>query len=70
MLAPFFVAVEQESAEQTGVEMIEYESEEVLVELEAMRELIGDLPDAVDELEENWRAVIVVVLVYAVADAV
>ena len=35
-----------------------------------MSNLGGDLPDAVDELEENGRPVVVVVLVLAVADPV
>ena len=50
--------------------MVQHEGEEVLVELETMRELVGHLPHAVDKLQEDGGAIVVVVLVRAVADAV
>ena len=34
-----------------------------------MRELVGHLPDAVDELKKHGRPVVVIVLVDAVTDA-
>ena len=70
VLPPFALRVVEEGAEEAGVEVVEQEREEVLVELERVRELVGDLPHAVDELQEHGRSVVVVVLVDAVAYAV
>ena len=44
------MVVVEERAEETGVEVVEQEREKVLVELERVRELVGHLPHAVDEL--------------------
>ena len=70
VLPPLALRVVEEGAEEAGVEVVEQEGEEVLVELEGVRELVGDLPHAVDELQKHRRPVVVVVLVNAVADAV
>merc|ERR1719323_809352 len=70
VLPPLTLRVVEEGAEEAGVEVVEQEGEEVLVELEGVRELVGDLPNAVDELQKHRRPVVVVVLVNAVADAV
>ena len=70
VLLSLFIAVVEEGAEETWVEVVQDESEEVLVELERVGELVCHLPHAVDELQENGRPIVVVVLVFAVADPV
>ena len=61
--------VHEEGAVLARVHVVEYVGEERLVELEALRLQLHELPHAVDELHENGRAVGVGVLVGAVADA-
>ncbi len=70
VLFSLFVAVVEEGAEETWVEVVQDESEEVLVELERVGELVCHLPHAVDELQEDGWPVVVVVLVFAVTDSV
>ena len=50
--------------------MIQDEGQKVFVELKRVRELREDLPNAIDELQEDRRPVIVVVFVFAMTDAV
>ena len=50
VLPPLALRVVEEGAEEAGVEVVEQEREKVLVELERVRELVGHLPHAVDEL--------------------
>ena len=53
--------VVQESAELTGVHVLQDDHQELLVEFEKLGMLLHDLPDAVDELEEYRRAILVAV---------
>ena len=48
--------------------MVQYEGQKVFVELERKGKLLGDLPDTVDELQEDWGSIIVGVFVFAVTD--
>ena len=61
--------VVEEGAEEAAVEVVAHEEQEVLRELEGVRELAHDLPHAVYELDEHRRAVAVLVSVIAVAHA-
>lgn len=70
VLLPLLVAVVQKGAEETRVEVVQYEGQEVLVELERVGKLVGDLPHAVDELQEDRRPIVVVVLVLAMTHTV
>lgn len=49
--------------------MVQNESKEMFVELKRKGKLLGDLPDTIDELKEDWRPVIVIVLVFSVTNA-
>ena len=49
--------------------MVQNESKEMFVELKRKGKLLGDLPDTIDELKEDWRPVIIIVLVFAVTNA-
>lgn len=70
ILLSLFVAVVEEGAEETWVEVVQDKSEEVLVKLERVGELICHLPHAVDELQEDGRPIVVIVLVFTMADPV
>ena len=48
--------------------MVEYGDEKVLVELEGTGKLFQQLPHAVDELDENGRPLVVVMVTVAMAD--
>lgn len=48
--------------------MIQNGNEEVVVELEGIRELLGYLPDTVDELQENGRTICVRMVIISMAD--
>lgn len=37
--------------------MIKYGNQKMFVEFKSARELLGDLPNAVNELKENWRSI-------------
>lgn len=54
LLNPLPFAVAQKRAEPARVQMVEDGYEETIVELEGVGELLRDLPDAVDEVQENW----------------
>jgi hypothetical protein len=52
--------VVQECAELVAVEMIGNSSEIIGVEFEAEGELLEDLPNRIEELEEDWTALLTV----------
>ena len=68
VLPPYLVAVVEKRSKKARVEVVQHRRQEVLVELERVGKLFRDLPDAVDELQEDGGPVRVVVLVVAVAD--
>lgn len=69
VLLPFFVWIVKEGSKETRVQMVQNESKEMFVELKRKGKLLGDLPDTIDELKEDWRPVIVIVLVFSVTNA-
>ena len=49
--------------------MVEYGDKKVVVELECRRELLSKLPNNIDELDKDWRALLIAVLFIAMATA-
>lgn len=52
-LNSFSFAIAQEGSEPTGIQVVQDGYKEIVVEFESIRELLGYLPDAVDELQKN-----------------
>lgn len=44
----------KESPEKTGIQVIQDSDEQILRELECMRELLHDLAHAIHKLQEDW----------------
>lgn len=65
----FLFTVAQESAKATTVELVDDRQQESIVELDASRELLSHLPNAVDELQEDGRPLRIVVFALAMADS-
>ena len=50
--------------------MVKNESKEMLVKFERKGKLLCDLPNTIDELQEDWGPIIVVVFVFAMTYSV
>ena len=61
------LAVVQEGAKLTRVNVLQNDHEKLLIELEELGMLLHDLPDTVDELEEYGRPVLITVFRCAMA---
>lgn len=67
--AHFLSPVVEECSKEAGVEVVKDCDEHVLSELEGMRKLPLDLPDAIHKLKEDWRAVSILVAIISMANS-
>lgn len=68
-LPAFPFCVEEERAEATGVQVIQHGDQQMFVKLECVWELLTDLPDTVDELQEDRRTIRIRMVTVSVSDA-
>lgn len=67
ILNPFTFAIAQKGAESTRVQVVQDGDQEAIVEFERVGELLRDLPDAVDELQEDGGTIRVRMMIVAVS---
>lgn len=68
-LNSFPFAIVQKCAEPTRIKMMEDGYQKIVVELKGVRELLGDLPNAVYKLQENWRPICIRMMIITMADS-
>lgn len=69
LLDPLPFAVAQKRAETARIQVIQDGYQETIVELERVRKLLSDLPDAIDELQENWRTIGIGMVIITVSNS-